>query len=196
LLPREQLAAYRAVLGHFRFGAHTELPHARVYYATTVREPLQRALSHYFLLERSTFPPRPPGQTLEDHICEVMERYVLPDNLLVRYFAGIDDDVGAAGALTEKELNDALCNMKEHFRLVGHSGQSQHFYDELARDFGWKPVSVGNENVGGWKVRPDAMPEIAQVFARTNSWDLRFYEEVLRTFPLHHRTSNVAGGPS
>lgn len=186
-LPLEQADAVRTVMGHYRFGTHTRLPHTRVQYVTTVRAPLERAVSHYFLLERNdpgSLPEHRPGQTVEEHICEAMERYVLPDNLLLRYFVGIDDDIGPCGTMPEKHFGEAVFYMKRHFLLVGHSERSQAFYDELARMFGWPPRMIGRTNVGGWNIRPGAMQEIAQVFARTNPWDLRLYEEILRLFPL------------
>lgn len=186
-LPAEQLSGIRAVIGHYRVGIHGRLPHTRVQYATTVRDPLRRALSHFFLLDRhdpGALPPPRRGQTVEERICDAMERYVLPDNLLLRYFAGIDDDVGARGTLTEKYLNDAVSCIRTQFLLVGHSERSQIFYDQLAQTQGWQPRTIARSNVGGWNIRQDAIPEIAQVFARTSPWDLRLYEEILRMFPL------------
>lgn len=186
-LPTEQAAGVRAVIGHYRFGIHTRLPHTNVQYVTTVREPLRRAISHFFLLDRNqpdALPEHRPGGTLEDRICESMERYLLPDNILLRYFAGIDDDIGARGTLTENYLVDALEHIGKHFLLVGHSERSQAFYDDLAGNFGWQGRTVGTSNVGGWKIRPEAMEEIGQVFARTSPWDLRLYGEILRLYPL------------
>jgi hypothetical protein len=194
-LPVEQLAGYQAVLGHFRFGIHTRLPHSRARYATTVRDPLRRAISHYFLLERAQpgdLPEHRPGQTVEERICEAMERYMLPDNILLRYFAGIDDDVGMRGTLTENYLADAVAYLRTEFLLVGHCERSQAFYDEMASVFRWQPRTVGTINAGGMSVRPDAIPEIRQVFARTSPWDLRLYDEILRLFPLSGSSPNFA----
>jgi len=186
-LPIEQLAGIRAVIGHYRFGTHTRLPHTRAQYITTVREPLRRAISYYFHLERyrpDILPEQRPGTTVEERICEAMERYMLPDNNLLRYFAGIEDDVGPRGTLSEGYVTEALEHVRTQFLLVGHSEQSQAFYEELARTFGWQPRTIAISNVGGWKIRPDAMGEIAEVFARTSPLDLRLYDEILRLFPL------------
>ena len=52
LLPLEQRARFRLVMGHFQYGIHEFLPQEYTY-VTIVRDPVERVISHYNYLRQT-----------------------------------------------------------------------------------------------------------------------------------------------
>jgi len=119
-LTSEELASYQVFKGHMYFGLHENIP-APSRYFTFLREPIQRALSHYrMVLRKKELPeghridPTLPDWNLGTHAH--LSRSI--DNGQTRVIAGVDPDM-PFGACNETHLEAAKNNLDAHFDFIG-----------------------------------------------------------------------------
>jgi hypothetical protein len=185
----ERLAAatrrVRAITGHAPFGLLKAQFGEGARFATVLREPVDRTLSHYFWLTGADddrvhlFPtrsgPRPlPTPSPETPVEEMLERGVyLLDNLATRLLC---DRTSAYGELSAADLDDARRNLREHFELVGLTERLPESIALLERLIGVGPVPFTSQKVN--RGRP-GVEEVSQerkaVVAAHNRYDLELY---------------------
>ena len=178
-LPYRHRAKIRLVYGHLPFGVHEVLPRP-TRYLTLLRDPVERAISHYYFIRRT---PRHPlhgevksrRMTLQDYIESPISSQLV--NGQTRLIAG-----EAADRVRDAEDPELLAAAKQniigHFGLVGLSER----FDEsllLAKEiFGWvRPVYYVRQNVTSRRPLAEEIPGNALNLIRArNRLDTELYQ--------------------
>lgn len=183
VLPLEQRAKFRLVIGHFQFGVHTFFPQECLY-VSIVRDPVQRVLSqfHYLLPELGAG----PDADLPRLLVEIMERrpIVNLDNLLVRCFAGAQATEVPPGRVDSAVYERALQNLRTNFKFVGYQEYAKDAYLTLQTQLGWhanESLKLANR---GHCTDYSGFESVRHMIEHFNSWDCLIYQEIKRLFPL------------
>lgn len=183
-LPLEQRRDWRFVIGHFQYGLHDFLPQESLY-VTIVREPAARILSHFAFL-RQTEPALLARRNRAPELEELLETkpHIHFDNLLVRHFAGVDENAFPAGTVNHELYRKALYYVRTGFTFIGHQEYAAQAYAALSRRFAWsaKP-KLEIVNVGPGAVDSADRMRIRKLMEKHNPWDCELYEEILKIFP-------------
>lgn len=177
-LDEAQLANIRLLNGHMGFGLHRYLPRPAIY-ITMLREPVERALSHYsFDRTLPGSPVYPYLQSGEMDLKEYLRYYAEAadmDNLQTRMIAGNWDKRGF-GPCTPQMLEVAKRNLRERFAVVGLTEQFDASYLLLTRSFGWRPMCFRRRNKTRKRLyRDEISAGELDVIRRHNEYDLRLY---------------------
>ena len=161
-----RLAECRAVIGHFHHGLHRRLgvPCA---YATMLRDPVDRVLSHYHYLRHADVPRH---ELARDHGLEAWLE-IEPDarNLQVQYLAGVFGEVGPADLETAKQR-------LERFAVVGLLEHFEASLALMARCFGFGELSYERKRVNPSRPSLDAEQAVTrEIVGRHNVLDLELY---------------------
>ncbi|MFL6353027.1 MAG: sulfotransferase family 2 domain-containing protein [Bryobacteraceae bacterium] len=183
LLPLEQRARFRLVMGHFQYGIHEFLPQEYTY-VTIVRDPVERVISHYNYL-RQTQPDivSEGGSTLS--LPEMLEgqRTANIDNLMVRCFSGLDKNDVRPGHLDQGAYDLAIDHLRTKFKFVGYQDRADEAYTALQKQFNWKDrgsLAVVNQGERSSATVDEATRRIIERF---NKWDCRLYSKIRELFP-------------
>ena len=198
----DEVAQYRIFKGHMQFGLHRILP-SPVKYITFLRDPVQRAVSHYKMLCHKRIP--------SDHLIDLSRSdwnltkypelcYSL-DNGQTRALAGVDLDL-PFGACSEKHLQMALENLDRHFKFVGLMEQFNLSLLLLGRVCDWKwhfyvPDNIATRN------SIQLSPAVVEAIRSLNCFDFELYRHAQKRFQhlvdsygwrlkVEHRTYNLA----
>lgn len=188
----------RLLHGHFDLSIMKHLPvHTR--YFTLLRDPVERAMSHYWHYRRRAeerVHPLAERSTLAEWVsnCGLVEM----DNGQTRRLAG-EMNV-PCGRVTREMLERAKSNLAT-FAAVGLTERFDESLALLVRVFGWASHAYVAQNVGANRPRRSALdPETIQVLERSNYLDLELYryatalfERALRATRVYARTVAVAG---
>ena len=184
---RESIAAFKAlspearsrllmVKGHMAFGLHAWLQQPATY-ITLVRDPVERAISHYYHIVRTphhTHYPTVVGQnmSLQDFVLAGVSRIV--DNGQVRALAAQEDV--PYGECTSDMLAQARANIEGHFTLVGLTERFDETLVLLKQAFGWQVRAYSRQNVGQNRPVTEAVSgEARQLIEELNQYDLQLY---------------------
>jgi Domain of unknown function (DUF4118)/Sulfotransferase family len=179
LLPLEQRARFRLLVGHFHYGLHHFLPQQTTY-VTIVRHPVQRVISHFrYLIE----PQKGPGSASPSLLAELLERSttINLDNLMVRCFSGVVKGDVPPGHVNGQVYELALHNLRTSFKFVGYQERADEAYETLKVQFGWQrrgALEVVNRG-GGADERFESVRETIEHF---NRWDCQLYAEIRRLY--------------
>jgi hypothetical protein len=175
-LPAATLARYRAVMGHFCFGAHRFLPDSAPY-VTMLREPVDRVISHYYFVR---------GQP-DHYLYETARRLDLrefvrqcgaeePNNDQTRLLAGHSGPVGSQTDQIEM-LMAAKQYLRDHFVVAGLSEAFDESLVLMKRAFGWRWLFYTRANVGNRRPpRSEIGADTLAVIRKSNHLDLQLYE--------------------
>lgn len=182
--------------GHMGFGWHDYMPRPAVY-ATFLRDPVKRVVSHYNYVRFRADHEHYLRQTVEDEkmgIREYVESGVCDEvnNGQVRLLTGIEDIVQQPygqskfryGFDDDKYFELAIQNLDRYFGFVG----VQEYFDEsliLMRDKYrlLRAINYSAMNVGTSHYSPVAPTETdLEVIRRYNGLDIRLYEHVRKEF--------------
>jgi galactose-3-O-sulfotransferase len=177
-LPEKQRARIRLLYGHLAFGVHEVLPRpAR--YLTLLRDPIERAVSHYYFIRRTLRHPLHEKvvsrqMTLVDYVENPIANELV--NGQTRLIAGVAD--GSTRDLEDPALLEtAGRNIRGHFGLVGLAER----FDEsllLAKEiFSWtRPVHYVRQNVTRRRPSLEDIPlEAVNVIRARNRLDTELY---------------------
>lgn len=132
----------RAITGHVPFGVHRLLA-TDFTYVTVLRDPVERAISHYHYARKL------PSHPLHAEIARgltLAEASRQNANSQTRYLA--DESVrGTAGTVDREALESAKANLARHFSVVGLAERFDETLVLLRRRLGWKIRAVPNSNV-------------------------------------------------
>jgi hypothetical protein len=183
LLPLEQRARFRLVMGHFQYGIHEFLPQEYTY-VTIVRDPVERVISHYNYL-RQTQPEITSDGPVTLSLPEMLERHRTAnfDNLMVRCFSGLDKNDVPPGHVDQRVYDLAVDHLRTKFKFVGYQNRANEAYAALQKQFNWNArASLEIVNKGD---RSSANIDEATrgIIERFNTWDCRLYSKVRELFP-------------
>ena len=180
----------RLVRGHFDLSIARHLP-AGTRFFTLLRDPVERAISHYYHYRRRTIErlhPLAMRSTLKEWVsgCGIVEM----DNGQTRRLAG--EMNLACGRVTPAMLERAMSRLAK-FAVVGITERFDESLVLLRRAFGWKSRPVAAQNVGENRPqRIDVSDEALETIERCNRFDLELYRFAWNLFDI--RVSSVNAG--
>jgi hypothetical protein len=163
----------RLVHGHFDLSMMKHLPYDTRYF-TLLRDPVERAISHYYHFRRrpaERLHPLAVQSTLAEWVgsCGLVEM----DNGQTRRLAG--EMNLPCGRVTRHMLERAKSNLAE-FAVVGLTERFDESLTLLARAFGWCPHPYVAQNVGANRPpRSELSRETVEAIERCNRFDLELY---------------------
>jgi len=164
----------RMIHGHFDLSIKRVLPNdVRLF--TFLRDPVERAISHYYHYRRQTGDPIQPlamrstlGEWVRD--CGLVEM----DNGQTRRLAG--EMNLPCGRVTHELFERAKTNLARNFAVVGLTERFEESLILLQRAFGWPLDRFTLRNVGGNRLRRDQVDdETLNVIQDCNRYDLDLY---------------------
>jgi hypothetical protein len=180
LLPLEQRARFRLVVGHYHYGVHQFLPQKSTY-ITIVRDPVRRVISHFrYLME----PQKALGGASPSLLAELLERgaTVNLDNLMVRCFSGVVKGDVPPGHVNREVYERAVHNLRTSFKFVGYQERSYQAYAALQARFGWNhQAALDSVNRGVFD--DQRFDSVRKLIEHSNRWDCQLYAEIRRLFP-------------
>lgn len=178
-LPEAQRRKLKVVRGHFNFGLHDLLPQSSTY-ITLLRNPVDRALSHYYYVLK--FPThylhaQIAGQqmSLKDYITS--ELSIELDNHQARMVAGGEAALVPFGQCSTQVLEVAKQHLQEQFAVVGTVERFDETLVLLKEVFGWATPFYTKANVtqNRPKRRSLSAEELDLITSR-NQIDLELYD--------------------
>lgn len=181
-LPLDHRARLRFIMGHFPFGIHEALPQA-CEYISLVRLPFDRLVSQYYHHLRHS-PDLISGGTGVMRLSEVLAEppNIGFDNMMVRYFSGLDENLWPVGAVNRGAFEMALNNLREHFAYVGIQENAACAYRALASRYSWQGPELQFSNVGHYSLEPSERGAAEEIALQSQQWDIRLYNEIARLF--------------
>lgn len=165
----------RLICGHFDMSLSKRLP-ADTQYFTLLRDPIERAISHYHHYRRMTddaIHPLAMRSTLAQWVsaCGLVEM----DNGQTRRFAG--EMNLPCGRVTPQILDRAKKNLAARFAVVGLTERFDETLMLLQQTFGWSAYGFLSRNIG--KNRPPRSQvdtATLETIAECNRYDLNLYQ--------------------
>jgi hypothetical protein len=186
-IPREELAKYKLLRGHFYYYIYKFLPRKPVY-ITMLRNPIERVVSGYEFMRRCR-PSRPEGipthekallMTLKEYVCDPTVPGII--NAQTRHIS----------LNLQRELPDFMHpdwqeSAQENLERFAFVGLTERFQDSmalLAYTFGWNPlIEYQNLMVAPKKLRQeDLEPDVIEAIAERNQLDIGLYQFVEEMF--------------
>jgi hypothetical protein len=166
-LSAEQRAPVRLIwCAHVEYGLHEHLPEP-VSYFTLLREPVERALSHYYFAREQRRAPEDPR--LPEHLAAHVEA-----NLQTRLLAGPQDQ---DEPLSPEEL---LARAQANLRACAVVGLTERFDETmllLKRTHGWRMPFYERQNVSHSRPPREAIPApVLRQIETNNQLDVALYE--------------------
>jgi hypothetical protein len=174
------------VYGHVPFGINHHIPSDwQTRFTTFMRDPVERALSHYYqqldlvtrrrrLSAPGSDPASPPWLT-EDVPAERAFsdlRYV-PDNLHTRMLCGIPEPFGD---VTNDMLARAKANLESHFVMFGITERFEESLVLLKRRVGYRNILYDEVRVSASRPRGNRVPPaLVEAAERANRFDIELY---------------------
>jgi Sulfotransferase family/Domain of unknown function (DUF4118) len=183
LLPLEQRARFRVVMGHFQYGIHEFLPQEYTY-VTIVRDPVERVISHFHFLRQSQ-PELTSDGAVSLSLIEMLERRktVNLDNLMVRCFSGAAENQVPPGSIDQRVYDLAIDRLRTKFKFVGYQDRANEAYEALQKRFNWKARASLEIVNKGEQAKANIDETTRAAIERFNSWDCRLYSEIRDLFP-------------
>jgi hypothetical protein len=190
----------RLVTGHVPLGIDEHMPADwKVRYFTCLREPVERAISHYYeIVESERHGPRyakdedaVPLPTVDGvPYDEALSHpdFVL-DNLQTRMLSG---DPRPFGPADEGMLERALDNLRRRIRVIGLAERFDESLVVLDRRLGHRAIAMEPKRVNETRPRGDAVPlELRRAAERANQLDARLYERATELFDSYEELGTL-----
>lgn len=189
-LSAAERASFRLVKGHMAFGLHHWIP-GRATYVTFLRQPVERAISHYWFLYYAPNSPhyeylRAPGIGPIEFLQSGLDPGM--SNCQVRFLSGLWEEL-AYRPCAEEHLELAKRYLEQSFRVVGLTERFDESLLLLQDAFGWRPQPGWRQlrytpvNVNERRPPRESTPaEVLQAFAQANELDLALYDYARQLF--------------
>src|SRR5882672_5988314 len=182
----------RMIHGHFDLSIKRVLPDdVRLF--TFLRDPVERAISHYYHYRRQSGDPIHPlamSSTLEEWVGD--RGLVEMDNGQTRRLAG--EMNLPCGRVTQALLERAKSNLARNFAVVGLTERFEESLILLQRAFGWVLHRFALRKVGGDRVRRDEVSGATlKVIRDCNRYDLDLYRFAASLFERAASGIDMAG---
>ena len=184
LLPLEQRARFRFIIGHFKHGIHQFLPQEWTY-VTVLRDPVSRVISEFrFLLLSKHHKISAVENDSPAYLVELIERRenITLDNYMVRSFSDVSEEDFPPGHINREVFEAAVNNIRTTFSFVGHQERSDEAYRAVQQRFHWKPGCLNIVNRGALSTNQDYEP-VRSTIEHFNRWDCRLHAEICKLFP-------------
>ncbi len=167
---------YRALIGHFQFGAHTTLPEY-TRYITFARDPIERTISDYY--ERIHRTPNryktSDGRIMD--ISEMIEKFPNEmENHQTKYIAGIILD----RKITKNDCAKALENIESKFIFCGLLEEFDTSILMMSQIFGWPLCVYQSLNKGAPKLFVEKKHQ--RILQKANKIDSILYKNIKEIF--------------
>jgi Sulfotransferase family len=188
----------RLLYGHTPYGIHHHMkPDWDVRYMTFLRNPVDRALSHYYhvlRLGRTTPKKHPVGELKFDEPDEDVEPFTeelapelalndvryIPDNLQTRMLSG---EAEPFGEVTGETLKQAKRNLAKNITVFGLAERFDESLVLVKRRLGYANILYEDQRVNPERPRGDAIPdELRQAAENGNRYDLELYHYAQELF--------------
>jgi hypothetical protein len=168
----------RFFISHVNFGVHRLFP-GPCTYATIMRDPIARVISHYHFIRRNPehfLHRRVQRMDLAEYAQSALENG--SHNGQTKYLC--DAEWRTDGyECTAEHLESAKKNLVERFAAVGLMEQFDASLLLMKEAFGWKTPYYQSENVSE---TPAPSPEAIQIIHRRNQFDLQLYDFAKQRF--------------
>ena len=165
----------RLVHGHFDMSLSERLP-SNIRYFTLLRDPVERAISHYYHYRRMITDPINPlamRSSLVDWVTNI--GLVEMDNGQTRRLAGAMNL--PCGRVTPQVFDRAKTNMARYFSVVGLTERFEESLILLQHQFGWPLCRLRALNVGEDRPqRTDVSEEVLRIIRDCNRFDSSLYQ--------------------
>lgn len=195
-LPLSEKSHIKCLAGHIPFGLHQYLDQPASY-ATMLREPVDRLISHYYFVKR--FPRHylyqqvsSANMNLADYVSSGISSEL--DNGQVRLLSGVEavDTVFGHAPVTSEILEIAKSNLLRYFIGVGLCERFDESLLLLSNRLGWKHIYYARENVTfAHPSKQDIPRQTLQVIEKHNEFDLELYEFTARLFEEQLRAQGI-----
>ncbi len=199
VLPEDERAELRFIMGHIPFGLHQHVPR-EARYVTVLRDPVDRVVSHYYHYRHVARAGDGSRSAEERRLIESEDvslqewvfdlRRVEADNRLVRYISGRLDV--PYGACTDSMLTQALENIEEHFEMVLFAEDMPASVRALGSRLGFFIPMKARANVN--LMRPgktDLDPRVLDRIRELNRLDMRLYETMFERYRAESASRTV-----
>jgi len=160
---------YRALIGHFRYGAHETLK-CPWKYVTVLRDPVTRTISSYYqnLDEHPERLTRTDGSimSLGDALEEMPDFFSNQQALMLT-------SVPTIHHLSADIVEGCKQSLINDFAVVGVSELFAETLSLMSRSLGWRPYQAGHSNVTG--PRPKTPQAVRDRIRELNRWDMDLY---------------------
>ena len=165
----------RLIRGHFDMSLSKHLP-SNTQFFTLLRDPVERAISHFYHYRRATTDPIHPLAMRSTLIEWVSASGVVEmDNGQTRRLAG-EMNV-PCGRVTLQMLDRAKANLAKNFAVIGLTERFDESLILLHRQFGWPLQRVRDLNIGENRPqRTDLSKETRKILDDCNHFDLDLYQ--------------------
>jgi Sulfotransferase family len=184
LMSDAERRAIDCLFGHMAFGLHRFLPRP-VVYATMLREPVDRVISHYYYalhaadhpLHRQVVDAR---MTAEDYVVSgILDE--LNDGQVRRLAAAHPEDI-PYGAVPREVLETAKRNLRDHF-VVGLTERFDASLLLFGRALGWTKLNYVSLNVTPGRLSRSGIPaSLRRLIEKYNALDTELYEYAQELF--------------
>ena len=182
-----QRSNIRVLRAHGFFGMH-KFFRPPVIYFTMLRDPVDRIISHYYYVRRSSshrFHDTVTSQnmSLKDYVCHGTSKEL--DNGQVRVIAGHEANERFDFGQCSKELLEmAKRNLENHFAIVGLTERFDETLILLRRSLGWRrvPFYIRENTTKNRLLKNDLTTEVLNAIKRYNELDIELYEYVKERF--------------
>ncbi len=174
-IPDAQRRKLKVVRGHFNFGLHDLLPQPSTY-ITLLRNPVDRALSHYYYILKSPkhyLHSQVAGRqmSLKDYVSSEL------DNHQARMIAGGDAASAPIDKCSTQTLEVAKQHLQEQFAVVGTVERFDETLVLLKEVFGWATPFYAKANVTQNRPKRRSLSaEELEVITSRNQIDLELYD--------------------
>lgn len=182
--------------GHFGYGLHTRLPRPATYF-TFVRHPLERTLSYYHFVRRTTTHYCHPlvttrGLSVQQFVESGQDPMV--DNAQTRLLAGLETGHElSAGGCTRELLEQAKRNLRDHIAVTGLVEDFDAALLLMQRVFGWRSVYYAEQNVTPATAKRAELPAAARAaIEQVNALDVELYAYARELFAAQRRQLGAA----
>lgn len=169
------------VAGHFAFGIHKFL-FSKYRYLSFFREPVDRAISHYYFIRQSKYPTyeHPKWKDCMNYpIEEIYASRKLADNLQTRFISGIRSNRN----VSSRDLYLAKKNLDEYYDVFGIQEYYSESVDIICKQYDWvKPkVDIGSREKKT-NTKSPVSEAIREKLKHDHSFDLDLYNYALTKF--------------
>lgn len=178
------------VKGHMHFGLHKYIAEEGVKYITFLRDPVERVVSHYFFVKRTSGHylhkiVKDSNMTLLDYALSDLT-WELDNGQVRNLINGGETNIQCS----EKSLEEAKRNLKELFVTIGITEKFDESLILLKNDLKWNEYPCYKKsNVA--KEKPEVSAEVLQKIGERNDLDVKLYEWALTNF---ERSINLLSG--